>query len=237
MGLRAEEIAKTLIDIQCEIYERHSATSAPTDRGEYERWVSEATDAVTQLYGNADMGRYGLEFGRACQMATDMSAHIAAEALERSLVPDIDGEDWDDDGEDEVSVLDDITDEIANLEMERVAVSHSVATKIQHVIDVVGGMAGDDGRSPRRDSVTAVSREGLIAKGTIGMRIPGTDEFAGSVPGGSGYAPSFSISHSADIDDDVVSVMWVRGRGSTALASCSRRLLSMDDHRLMETFS
>lgn len=37
MGMTANDIARTLIDIQCEIYERHSADSAPTDRAEYDK--------------------------------------------------------------------------------------------------------------------------------------------------------------------------------------------------------
>lgn len=227
MGMTANDIARTLIDIQCEIYERHSADSAPTDRAEYDKWVAEATDAVTQLYGNVDMGSHGMEFGKACQMATDMNAHIVAEALERALRPNED-EDWDDE-EDEVSQLDEIRDEILNLESERATLSHVVASNIQHVVDVVGKAIVEGGGTLRDDRVDAVSRDALVAQGTVGMKVPDSIEFA------DGQKMRFSIRHDASGDRDIVSVFW--DNTGITLSACSRPLLSMPEHLIREAFA
>lgn len=224
--MRADDIAKTLIDIQCDIYKRHSATSAPTDRAEYEQWVAEATDAVTQLYGNVDMGRYGLALGRACQMATDMNAHIAAEALERSLC-----QDDDDDGNgvsDEVDQLDDICDEILALADERASLSCAIAGGIQHVVDVVGDAMAQEGATLSGDKVDATGRNGLVANGTMGMKVPECMEFGVSRPNG------FVVRHRLTADEDMVSVFW-KDEG-IVLSACSRDLLGMSDTAIREEF-
>jgi hypothetical protein len=232
MGLRAEDIAKTLIDIQCEIYERHGEVGAPTDRAEYEQWVTEATDMVTQLYGNVDLARYGIELGRACQMATDMNAHISAEALERSLRSSDDDESPDD--EDDIEMLDDMIDEIRNLEDDYRDLSHAIASQVQHVVDVAGDIARRSSPMTADKHVSLVTSDRFVVRGTAGMRVPEANEFRSTREASLGYSPSFVIRHSLKADIDVVSVAWADDAQSQALAECSRELLTMSDAQLRQ---
>lgn len=235
MGMRAEEIAKTLIDIQCRIYERHGATGAPTSRDEYERWVCEATDMVTPLYGSADMGRHGLEMGRALQMATDMGAHIAAEAMERALAP----EDGDaEDADDLVSAYDDVCDGITNLMDERAVISQAIAVEMRRLVGIAWDVLrerceGDVDVSKVFDPSKPVGcmmpmqDRTLVIYGSPEFDVPSTEQFRH--PGGTGAPPECRIGHVASMDGprsfDRVVLRRRTGDAEETVAVCSSELI------------
>lgn len=85
MTICAEDIATTLIDVQCDIYRRHAAGCAPTDPVEYDKWVVEAMDFLLPIYGGANLDRHGRMLAEAMRLAACDGALISAEALDRLL--------------------------------------------------------------------------------------------------------------------------------------------------------
>lgn len=226
-GIHADEIARTLIDIQCEIYRRHDADSAPVDEREYDAWVSEATDMAFQLYGNADMDRYGMEFGKAYQMATSMNAHIAAEGLERALRPDEECPQEQDD-EDDIGLYDEICYEMTILGQDRASLAHVIAERIQNAINTIGAMLCEEGRTLDKDHVELTGKSGLVICGIAGMDVPGIGEFEGQPES------PFSLIHEFNADGDVLSVLW--NERAIAISSCSGAVTSMSEAELRAEF-
>lgn len=173
--LKAEDVAKTLVEIQCELYERHGASSAPAEEHEYDVWVAEATDVLTQLYGSVDLGLCGIELGRGMQMASDLNAHIAVEALGRALAVDDEADEETDKGCQWLSDSDNLIDRyeelgcaMVEMEQERALIAQAVALCVQRLVDIAGEVV-DRGGTP--------SPMCRMVSGVVGQEVPELEAF------------------------------------------------------------